>query len=414
MAEGGVRRVDLASALALPAAAMSAAFVEALVSQGLRESLTLEFKETVTPRLPQSVAAMANSYGGLILVGITDGLEVKGVPVGTDVTVVNLCFAKLDPPVVPDVALVRDVGSERVDVLAIRIDPARMPRPLVVDGKVWIRLHGRNAPADRTRMRELFTVTSAPRGVSAGGVQLLPSRWHKPTGMDDVPTFVTRAVLRAQAAGGRTPPLGTTVRDDLRRRLSESSLMGWRKEKLRISDRHADHTWAVQGVNTSIHASLILAAPEDDAYVPTLRVIVSVGGSATDASCVLVLDSIQQGAPSKRPVDEFIDLCLVLVNSVVSETGLPFVQDLFGSGLWVEGMCELSMECAGSHLSDWIDLSRFRRLPESSDSQQFNTLALTAEELRTTIRPLVVDWLTRLLLDLGYYEFEDILQRWRI
>jgi len=47
--------------------------VRALVEQNQPESLTLEYKEGFSPRLVVSVAAMANSYGGLILVGVTDG-----------------------------------------------------------------------------------------------------------------------------------------------------------------------------------------------------------------------------------------------------------------------------------------------------------------------------------------------------
>jgi len=46
--------------------------VRELVSQNLPESLTLEYKEIYSPGLVTSVAAMANSYSGLILVGVTD------------------------------------------------------------------------------------------------------------------------------------------------------------------------------------------------------------------------------------------------------------------------------------------------------------------------------------------------------
>jgi hypothetical protein len=55
-----------------PAADITLDHVRELVSQNLPESLTLEYKETYSPGLVTSVAAMANSYGGLILVGVTD------------------------------------------------------------------------------------------------------------------------------------------------------------------------------------------------------------------------------------------------------------------------------------------------------------------------------------------------------
>ncbi|WP_420712038.1 MULTISPECIES: helix-turn-helix domain-containing protein [unclassified Streptomyces] len=46
--------------------------IRELVAIGQPESLTLEYKEKYTPKVPVSVAAMANSYGGLILVGVTE------------------------------------------------------------------------------------------------------------------------------------------------------------------------------------------------------------------------------------------------------------------------------------------------------------------------------------------------------
>jgi hypothetical protein len=36
------------------------------------EPLTVDFKQDATPRIAECAAAMANTYGGLILVGITD------------------------------------------------------------------------------------------------------------------------------------------------------------------------------------------------------------------------------------------------------------------------------------------------------------------------------------------------------
>ncbi|WP_372502915.1 AlbA family DNA-binding domain-containing protein [Streptomyces rhizoryzae] len=46
--------------------------VRELVAVGQAESLTSEYKESFAQKIPDSVAAMANSYGGLILVGVTE------------------------------------------------------------------------------------------------------------------------------------------------------------------------------------------------------------------------------------------------------------------------------------------------------------------------------------------------------
>jgi predicted HTH transcriptional regulator len=68
--------------------------------QGQPESLRLEYKEKFTPRLVDSVTAMANSYGGLIIVGVTDAQRenrLVGVPEQTITQIVNACHEKLEP-----------------------------------------------------------------------------------------------------------------------------------------------------------------------------------------------------------------------------------------------------------------------------------------------------------------------------
>jgi hypothetical protein len=57
------------SLFACSAADVTLERVRELVGQDLPESLTLEYKEKHSSSLVESVAAMANTYGGLILVG---------------------------------------------------------------------------------------------------------------------------------------------------------------------------------------------------------------------------------------------------------------------------------------------------------------------------------------------------------
>jgi predicted HTH transcriptional regulator len=150
--------------------------VRELVSQNLPESLTLEYKETYSPGLVTSVAAMANSYGGLILVGVTDQAQpnrLVGVPEAAVVQIVNACHDKLEPPWEPQIIPVAlGIGSQSY-VLVVRVDPTRAPRPVLIDGHAPIRLQGRNAKADRGRLAQLFSETSAP-GQSVGRLVTAP------------------------------------------------------------------------------------------------------------------------------------------------------------------------------------------------------------------------------------------------
>ena len=106
----------MTSLFSSPAADITLDQVRELVSQNLPESLTLEYKETYSPGLVTSVAAMANSYGGLILVGVTDQAQpnrLVGVPEATVVQIVNACHDKLEPPWEPQIIPVALGGSSQ-------------------------------------------------------------------------------------------------------------------------------------------------------------------------------------------------------------------------------------------------------------------------------------------------------------
>lgn len=154
--------------------------VRDLVAVGQPESLTLEYKESYAQKIPDSVAAMANSYGGLILVGVTERNvpdRITGVPEPTIVQIVNACHQKLEPPWEPEIIPVALPGTDGLMVLVVRVDPAKAPRPLLIGGAAPIRLHGRNAVADLPRLTQLVNET-APQTV-ATGVRLPPAELNR-------------------------------------------------------------------------------------------------------------------------------------------------------------------------------------------------------------------------------------------
>ncbi|MFE5587417.1 helix-turn-helix domain-containing protein [Kitasatospora sp. NPDC056531] len=159
-----------ASLFACHAADVTLERVRELVSVGQPESLTLEYKESFAAKIPDSVAAMANSYGGLILVGVTERNvddRVIGVPEPTIVQIVSACHQKLEQPWVPEIIPVPIPDSGGLMVLVVRVDPAKAPRPLLIAGAAPIRLHGRNAVAGLSRLTQLITEV-APQTRTAG------------------------------------------------------------------------------------------------------------------------------------------------------------------------------------------------------------------------------------------------------
>ncbi|MBA9050892.1 AlbA family DNA-binding domain-containing protein [Streptomyces murinus] len=165
-----------------------------LVGVGQPESLTLEYKENYAAKIPDSVAAMANSYGGLIMVGVTErNIEdrIVGVPEDTIVKIVSGCHQKLEPPWEPEIVPVPLPETDGLMVLVVRVDPAKAPRPLLIQGAAPIRLHGRNAVADRSRLAHLLT--EAATQPAAAGIRLPPAELpHARTQPADSPHGPTR------------------------------------------------------------------------------------------------------------------------------------------------------------------------------------------------------------------------------
>lgn len=96
---------------------------------------------------------------------MTDALlpdRLVGVPEEAIVKIVSSCHQKLEPPWQPEIIPVPlHDGSDRF-ILVIRVDPEHAPRPVLLDSAAPIRLHGRNATADRDRLARLFAEPSAP------------------------------------------------------------------------------------------------------------------------------------------------------------------------------------------------------------------------------------------------------------
>lgn len=149
--------------------------VRDLVANSPLESLTLEFKERYTPNVVKSIAAMANSYGGLIIIGVSDKKiedRLVGAPEGTLEQVANACHDTLEPPWEPEVIPLPLPGSNNY-MFVIRVDADSAPRPVLVDGSAPIRLHGKTAKANRSSLAQLFREGGEIRGNQRPGLPRL-------------------------------------------------------------------------------------------------------------------------------------------------------------------------------------------------------------------------------------------------
>ncbi|MEU5885002.1 ATP-binding protein [Spirillospora sp. NPDC047279] len=130
--------------------------IRRLVSLVGPEAPMLEYKANMTSTIAKAVAALANTYGGLVLVGVTDDREITGVKEKTIEAVSQHCHSVLEPPWVPEVLPVpMDDGSGKY-VLVLRVVPGIAPRPLLLDGAAPIRHNNTTHPATRQQLAALF------------------------------------------------------------------------------------------------------------------------------------------------------------------------------------------------------------------------------------------------------------------
>ncbi|WP_276941598.1 MULTISPECIES: helix-turn-helix domain-containing protein [Ferrimicrobium] len=156
-----------------------------LVNQGEPEGLTLEYKRQRTSKIAESVAAMANTYGGIILVGIADGTDdqrLVGISEQEVTGVASSLHDTLEPPWEPELIPVKMSNEGNRYILVIRVDHTVAPRPILIKGAAPVRLQGRNGVADRSRLRELFADNPAATHFESAMVPPINIRERRPDG----------------------------------------------------------------------------------------------------------------------------------------------------------------------------------------------------------------------------------------
>ena len=168
----------------------------------------MDFKEKATPRIAECVASMANSHGGLILVGITDtDRKVVGVRTETMAHVADMLCTRLDPadylPEMFEVPVDNDQPGRHI--LVIRIRPGLAPRPVMVQRTIgsggdkasifWtpVRIPGDTRQATRAELAALFAEQPATAGQDSGWNIQAP---QIPAGKDGTPDPAIDMILK--------------------------------------------------------------------------------------------------------------------------------------------------------------------------------------------------------------------------
>lgn len=161
---------------AIDAALVGAFLADQAVSRLFTESRTLEFKrERRGDSVARAIAALANTEGGIILLGVDeknpDLATSPGVPASEVVAVADSCRQVLQPALEPELIPVPVPGTDRV-VLVIRVEYDPRIRPVLRSGTAFVRAPGQTVPASREQLLEMLRGSEVVSGGTAGIMSL--------------------------------------------------------------------------------------------------------------------------------------------------------------------------------------------------------------------------------------------------
>ena len=166
------------------------------------ESLNFEAKEKRNgTNVAEAVAALGNTDGGIVMVGVKDK-DATGVARLVGVTKIELdalvsnLHAVLPPAAMPEIIPVAIPGTDKL-ILILRVNADEVPHPVIVNGRVLIRIPGQSVAADRQRVHDLVARDQSAPGGERGRMNVLHSPWQ-PTEMgiwpeprDEAPEYRT-------------------------------------------------------------------------------------------------------------------------------------------------------------------------------------------------------------------------------
>lgn len=141
--------------------------VEAFCNSKVTESAYLDYKRDFPTDLAKTVSAMANTFGGVVIIGVDEDdrsapvVPITGIPMerGLEERVINTMVDSVSPPIIPDVAVcVRPDGSRAVLVIRIAESPDG-PHAMQANTRVYIRTGKRSSPEELANLDRIRWLT---------------------------------------------------------------------------------------------------------------------------------------------------------------------------------------------------------------------------------------------------------------
>lgn len=137
--------------------------VEDFLAQRVKEGSTLDYKSNWPDNLERTIAAMANTLGGAVLIGVEEAIDgsPKVPPVGVEFVrgmeerVTNIVLSNITPPLFPAVAVCPNATRDRA-VMVIRVPQSHQtPHAIMGNRRVYVRTGNVSKPEELATVGEI-------------------------------------------------------------------------------------------------------------------------------------------------------------------------------------------------------------------------------------------------------------------
>ncbi len=403
------------------------------------ESLTLEFKREYSKSMVKTIAAMANTYGGMILVGVNDKVEpgverVCGVDAQEEIDkIASGCREKFDPPWEPTFIPVPFNDGTGRSVVVIRVDANVAPRPLLIDLQAPIRLSGQNSIADRDRLLKLAREEPSA-GVLPTGQNIMSPNLDRDREGNPTADFILRTGINLpMGEAGAWRPLSERTVAALAQTLNNSAFPA-ALQTLGHGSFSSSTGFRQHGYNRSRTARLVYRALSNSSVPHPVEAVVTVAipevyGTSTTATATVTIDVISRvrryadtldkvGLPGEEyhyPVPNLLDLLEGILKTTVDPKAVAEIARITDiDPALVAQPRELHL-VADRQVKELLRTEILQEIPDAGTSAGGVFRANPALDLRDIAdrQEQVDDWIRQLGLDAGLTGMEALVESYR-
>jgi hypothetical protein len=136
---------------------------EEFCRQEIVEGSFLDYKSNFPNDLGRTISAMGNTLGGIILIGVQEGIDGKpvlpliGIPFerGLSERITNIILTNITPPLFPEVAVCESPDKQRA-LIVVRVPQSpESPHAITHNTRVYVRTGNRNNPETLATLEQI-------------------------------------------------------------------------------------------------------------------------------------------------------------------------------------------------------------------------------------------------------------------